>query len=57
MIKLGALKACTCEAVHDVHAAFGGLSEQNANNTLFGVPGHSVIMVHHAEQDQRVHNR
>lgn len=44
----------TCKAVCHVHSALGDLAQQDAHDALLGVPSDAVVVVHDAEQHQRV---
>jgi hypothetical protein len=44
----------TCKGVCDVHLALVRLAQQHAHHALLGVLGHAVVVVDHAEEDQRV---
>jgi hypothetical protein len=48
--------ALACEAVGDIDHALGVLAQQNAHNALLRVLGSPPVVVHHAEQHQRVQN-
>ena len=45
----------TCKAVCDVHLIFRPRAQQHAHHALFSVSGYAIVVVHDAEQHQRMY--